>query len=208
MRGREDVDVYQSVDSRRAVRAFSGEPVSREALERVLAAAARTPSSGNLQPWHVYVVAGEPLTELKKRATARALAGNPGDERENPMYPPGLAQPYLDRFHAVATQRYEALGVERDDPDRPVKVAAKVHRVLLDRLGAVGEVDWFVARSSRWAAGDRLVPQPGRFRRSAARNLRERLALIRPKWGRTSSDPPPLQSRPRHVPTRRATSTV
>ncbi|WP_318781538.1 nitroreductase family protein [Nonomuraea africana] len=77
MRGREDVDVYEAVDSRRAVRAFSDEPVPKEVLERVLTAATRAPSSGNLQPWHLYVVAGEPLAELKKHATARALAGDP-----------------------------------------------------------------------------------------------------------------------------------
>ncbi|MFJ3894851.1 nitroreductase [Streptomyces sp. NPDC090083] len=117
------MDVYEAVDSRRAVRAFSGRPVPKEVLERVLAAAARAPSSGNLQPWHVYVVTGEPLAELKKRATAKALAGDPGDEREYPMYPAGLASPYLDRFSAAAAQRYEALGIERDDPARPVKIA-------------------------------------------------------------------------------------
>jgi nitroreductase len=118
------LDVYEAVDSRRAVRAFSNEPVSKETLERVLAAASRAPSSGNLQPWQVYVVAGEPLAELKRRATARALAGDPGDEREYPMYPTNLDPPYLDRFSAAAAQRYTALGIERDDPARPMKIAA------------------------------------------------------------------------------------
>ncbi|MEU0164231.1 nitroreductase family protein [Streptomyces iakyrus] len=119
------MDVYGAVDSRRAVRAFSDEPVPKETLERVLAAASRAPSSGNLQPWHVYVVTGEPLAELKRRATARARAGDPGDDREYPMYPADLASPYLDRFSAAAAQRYAALGIERDDPDRPVKIYRK-----------------------------------------------------------------------------------
>ncbi|MER5525249.1 nitroreductase [Streptomyces sp. NPDC002677] len=118
------MDVYEAVDSRRAVRAFSGRPVPREVLERVLATAARAPSSGNLQPWHLYVVTGEPLAEVKGRATARALAGDPGDEREYPMYPAELVSPYLDRFSAAAAQRYQALGIERDDPDRPRRIAA------------------------------------------------------------------------------------
>ncbi|WP_433474852.1 nitroreductase [Spirillospora sp. CA-142024] len=118
------MDVYEAVDSRRAVRAFSDKPVPKETLERVLTAATRAPSSGNLQPWHAYVVTGEPLAELKKRATARALAGDPGDEREYPMYPAELNSPYLDRFSAAAAQRYKALGIERDDPDRPRKIAA------------------------------------------------------------------------------------
>ncbi|MFD7382851.1 nitroreductase [Streptomyces anulatus] len=117
------MDVYEAVDSRRAVRAFSDEPVPKEVLERVLTAATRAPSSGNLQPWHVYVVTGEPLADLKRQATARALAGDPGDERDYPMYPAGLASPYRDRFSAAAAQRYEALGIERDAPDRPRKIA-------------------------------------------------------------------------------------
>jgi nitroreductase len=118
------MDVYEAVGTRRAVRAFSDRPVPKAVLERVLAAAARAPSSGNLQPWRVYVVAGEPLAELKRRATARALAADAGDEREYPMYPAELAPLYLDRFSAAAAQRYRALGIERDDPGRPKKISA------------------------------------------------------------------------------------
>lgn len=40
------------------------------------------------------------------------------------MYPAELTSPYLDRFSAAAAQRYKALGIERDDPDRPMKIAA------------------------------------------------------------------------------------
>ncbi|MGW7424040.1 nitroreductase [Streptomyces sp. NPDC054813] len=118
------MDVYEAVNSRRAVRAFSSEPVPKEVLERVLTTATRAPSSGNLQPWHVYVVTGAPLAELKRRTTSRALAGDAGDEREYPMYPAELVSPYLDRFSAAAAQRYEALGIERGDPGRPMKIAA------------------------------------------------------------------------------------
>ena len=118
------MDVYEAVESRRAVRAFSDKPVPKETLERVLTAATRAPSSGNLQPWRAYVVTGEPLAELKRRATARALAGDLGDEREYPMYPAELTSPYSDRFSAAAAQRYKALGIEREDPDRPMKIAA------------------------------------------------------------------------------------
>lgn len=117
------MDVYEAVDSRRAVRAFSDKPVGRDVLGRVLGAAARAPSSGNLQPWRLYVVTGEPLAELKRRAVGRARAGDPGDARQYPMYPDELVPPYLDRFTAAAAQRYAALGIERDDPDRPRRIA-------------------------------------------------------------------------------------
>ena len=81
------MDVYEAVTSRRAVRGFTDEPVSREVLERVLSAAAWSPSGSNLQPWNIYVLTGALLAELKTRAVERVAHGDPWDEREFEMYP-------------------------------------------------------------------------------------------------------------------------
>ena len=75
------MDVYEAVTSRRAVRGFTDKPVSRAVLDRVLAAAAWSPSGSNLQPWNIYVLTGEPLVELKTRAVERVAHGDPWDER-------------------------------------------------------------------------------------------------------------------------------
>ncbi len=40
------------------------------------------------------------------------------------MYPPELTSPYRDRFDSAAAQRYAALGIEREHPERPRKIAA------------------------------------------------------------------------------------
>ena len=109
------VDAYEAVTSRRAVRGFTDEPVSREVLERVLSAAAWSPSGSNLQPWNIYVVTGVPLAQLKCLATERVAAGDPWDEREFVMYPPVLKSPYGDRRAAFGKDRYSALGIERED---------------------------------------------------------------------------------------------
>ena len=65
--GREAIimDVYEAVTSRRAVRGFKDEPVSREVLERVLSAAAWSPSGSNIQPWNTYLLTGAPLAERR-----------------------------------------------------------------------------------------------------------------------------------------------
>src|SRR6516225_2312157 len=94
------MDVYEAVTSRRAVRGFTNEPVSRVVLEHVLSAAAWAPSGSNLQPWNSYVLTGAPLAELKKRAGARVAAGDPWDERQYEMYPPALKSPYRERREA------------------------------------------------------------------------------------------------------------
>jgi nitroreductase len=65
------VDVYEAVQSRRSVRRFTSRPVPEETLQRVLRTALQSPSGGNLQPWHIYVVAGAALEELKARVRQR-----------------------------------------------------------------------------------------------------------------------------------------
>jgi nitroreductase len=109
------LDVYEAVTSRRAVRAFTDEPVPREVLERVLTAAAWSPSGSNIQPWNAYVVTGAPLAELKKNVAERLAIGDPWDEPEYEMYPPTLKSPYGERRAAFGEERYGGLGISRDD---------------------------------------------------------------------------------------------
>jgi nitroreductase len=109
------MNVYEAVQSRRAVRGFTDESVPVEVLHRVLAAAAWAPSGSNLQPWHIYVVTGAPLAQLKKVAVERVAAGDPWDEREFQLYPADLKSPYRDRRSRFGKERYSALGIARED---------------------------------------------------------------------------------------------
>ncbi|KDE99771.1 NADH dehydrogenase [Mycolicibacterium aromaticivorans JS19b1 = JCM 16368] len=109
------MDVYEAVRSRRAVRGFTDQHVTPEILQRVLAAASWSPSGSNIQPWHVYVVTGAPLAELKKIAVERVVAGEAWDDREFEMYPAEMASPYRERRAAFGQQRYAALGIDRED---------------------------------------------------------------------------------------------
>ena len=72
------MDVYEAVKSRRAVRGFKDQPVSREVLERVLSAAAWSPSGSNIQPWNTYVLTGAPLAELKTQPLSACPTATPG----------------------------------------------------------------------------------------------------------------------------------
>lgn len=107
--------VYDAVATRRAVRAFTNRPVPDCVLRRVLTAAARSPSGGNIQPWIAYVLTGTSLAELKKRTGERVASGDLGDEPEYDVYPPDLASPYRERRFAAGEQRYAAEGVSRAD---------------------------------------------------------------------------------------------
>ena len=58
--------VDRAIASRRSVRAFTDQPVSREAIEHVLQIASRAPSGTNTQPWKVYVLTGAAREALSR----------------------------------------------------------------------------------------------------------------------------------------------
>ena len=64
---RSGMTVYEALASRRSVRDFLPTPVSGDVIRRVLEAAARAPSGGNVQPWHIDVVAGEQARRTQGR---------------------------------------------------------------------------------------------------------------------------------------------
>lgn len=50
------ISLFDAVHTQRAIRRFTGEPVSDEAIRRILEAAVRAPSGRNRQPWRFVVV--------------------------------------------------------------------------------------------------------------------------------------------------------
>jgi nitroreductase len=114
------MNVRDAVLARYSVRAFLDRPVEASVVRDLLATAARAPSGGNLQPWRVHVLAGEPLARFKQMIAARLAAG----EREQPeydVYPPRLWEPLRARRARAADLRYRAFGVV-DAPDQALQL--------------------------------------------------------------------------------------
>ena len=102
--------VTNAILSRRSTRAFLPLPVERSVVAEILELAARAASGGNLQPWHVDVLGGPPLADLKAEALASTRA-----EMELVVYPSPLPEPYRTRRHRSGEALYEAIGIPRDD---------------------------------------------------------------------------------------------
>lgn len=109
------MNVSQAVTSRRSIRAFLDTPVDPVALRRVLEAAQRAPSGGNVQPWNAVVLAGEPLARLKAAIAAALALGKAGRSIEYAIYPAGLDGAYEERRVGVGEDMYRALGIARED---------------------------------------------------------------------------------------------
>lgn len=109
------MNVSDAVASRRSVRGFLDTPVDPAVIRRVVEKAGRAPSGGNLQPWHIDVVAGEPLNELKAIMRQRMAAAPGGEPTEYDIYPKVLTAPYKNYRFAVGEELYRALGIPRED---------------------------------------------------------------------------------------------
>ena len=115
------MSVSEAIDSRMSCRAFLSTPVPGTVIRELLEAAKRAPSGGNLQPWHVYALSGEPLQELRALIAAK-LPGQPmGEGSEYNMYPPNLTEPYRTRRFKCGEDLYATINVPRDD--RPARLA-------------------------------------------------------------------------------------
>lgn len=106
--------VQQAVAERRSVRGFLDTPVEAGLIRDLAQAAARAPSGGNLQPWHVDIVAGGAMVRLKA-LMAGALAAGTAETPAYDIYPAALGAPYRDRRDAIGEALYARLGIPRED---------------------------------------------------------------------------------------------
>jgi nitroreductase len=130
------------VMSRRSVRGYQRRPVAREVIEEIIEVAKGAPSSMNSQPWHLHVLTGAPLEEVRRRNTEMMLAGAKPN-RDIVTHGP-YEGVHRDRQVAIAKQLFASMGIARDDKpkrqdwvmrgfrqfDAPVSMVLTYDRVL------------------------------------------------------------------------------
>ncbi|MCR5877838.1 nitroreductase [Phenylobacterium sp. J367] len=115
------MNVSDAVEKRVSIRQFRPDPVPGPVVREILERAARAPSGGNLQPWRVYALAGQPLAEFKA-----LVAANPfGEEPEYDVYPPNLWDPFRSRRFQNGEDLYATIGIPREDKPARLRQLAK-----------------------------------------------------------------------------------
>lgn len=110
------MNVSEAVRSRKSIRAFLPDPVSDDTLRDLLTLAARAPSGGNVQPWKIYVINGDRMSDFLE-----FIDGRPVDEPEYDIYPANLWEPYRTNRFALGEAMYATMGIARDD--KPARFA-------------------------------------------------------------------------------------
>ena len=136
------MDFQALVHSRRSVRGFRNEAVPKAVIAKIIEDAKRAPSSMNSQPWHVHVLTGAPLEEVRRRNMEEMAAGKPS-KRDIFTHGP-YEGAHRERQVGVAKQLFAAMGIARDDKamrqdwvlrgfrqfDAPVSLVLTYDRVL------------------------------------------------------------------------------
>jgi nitroreductase len=116
------MDVSEAVARRMSVRAFRPDAVPGALVREILSNAQAAPSGGNLQPWRVHALAGEPLAELKALASAA-----PREPAEYQIYPENLWEPFRTRRYQCGEDLYASIGIGREDrPGRLRQMARNI----------------------------------------------------------------------------------
>jgi nitroreductase len=137
------MDVREAVATRFSCRAFLPTPVPLATVRDILDRAVRAPSGGNLQAWHVEVLAGAPLAELKVRVAAHPELLPRGEGAEYQIYPSPLKQPFHARRFEVGELLYRSIGVARED--RPGRIRQYARN--FEFFGAPVALLFFIDRS-------------------------------------------------------------
>jgi nitroreductase len=87
------MDIIDAVRSRRSIRRFKTEPVSKEVLEKLLEVSRWSPSGSNTQPWEVSILGGKILEEVK----VRLAACMPSVESHPDIPYPPMPEPFRSR---------------------------------------------------------------------------------------------------------------
>lgn len=141
------MNVLEAINSRKTCRAFLPTPVSQDVVENIIERAMRAPSGGNLQPWRVYVVAGDVKQKIIDGAHEGA-AENQGAQYN--VYPPNLKEPYRSRRFQIGEDLYKLVNVPREDREARLKWFARNYEFFGAPVGMFFTMDR-IMQEGQWA---------------------------------------------------------
>lgn len=109
------MNVREALDARFSCRGFTAEPITRDEIESIVAAASRAPSWANTQPWEVFVACGEPLERIRRGYLRRAEEG--AERALDLVAPASWPDPHQARIAELMRVRTGVLGVDPADPE-------------------------------------------------------------------------------------------
>ena len=115
------MEILEGIKTRRSIRGFKPNPITREVMEKILQAASSSPSYTNTQPWEVVVVSGRKKDELSRKLLELVRVKAPTSP-DLPR-PKGWPKVLEERSREHGARRLSTLGVARDDEEGREKLS-------------------------------------------------------------------------------------
>ncbi|WP_457744298.1 nitroreductase [Sulfurimonas sp.] len=114
--------VIEAIQNRSSKRAYLDKPVPKETLEKILTAAAQTPSGANMQPWITYAISNkEVLKDIGDAIIEKMDAGIKYDQFIQ-YYPVNWVNPYKKRRIITGAGLYKLMEVDRKDNETRIQM--------------------------------------------------------------------------------------
>ena len=116
--GKTTAQIDEAITGRKSLRQFLDTPVERAVVEDILRVASRAPSGTNMQPWRVYVVAGEVKKSLSKDLMDAHHHHQGTHKSEYSYYPDTFSEPYKSRRKKVGIDMYGLLEINKGEVEK------------------------------------------------------------------------------------------
>ena len=113
------MSIFEAIRSRRSIKEFTGRPVSREEIERLLEAAVHAPNHRMTQPWRFYVLGPE-----ARRAYGAALGARKAKKVEDPAAAADVVKKVEDKHVALPAMLAVSVVLAQDAEVREEDFAA------------------------------------------------------------------------------------
>ena len=115
------MNIEEAIRSRKSVRAFTDQSVSRATIEKILNISQRAPSGTNTQPWHTYVCTGVIRNAIAKDALALFDQGKTQKYEDFDYYPRTWNDIHRDRRRGIGWGLFGLLGIKKGDRIRSMQ---------------------------------------------------------------------------------------
>lgn len=140
--------VLEAIESRKSIRAFTKQPVPKDAVERILQIAQRSPSGTNTQPWYAHVCTGKVKDAITDDVLSLAKAGGATPYEDHDYYPSSWKDIHRDRRRGVGWSLYGLLGIKKGDREASSKQGARNFKFFDAPVGLFITTDAYLGRGS------------------------------------------------------------
>jgi len=107
--------IIEAITNRSSKRAYLPKVVPQEIQEKILNAAAMTPSGANMQPWTTYAISNEKVLKDIGDAIIEKMESGIENDQFIQYYPLNWVAPYKKRRITTGVGLYKLMGVDRKD---------------------------------------------------------------------------------------------